>query len=309
MEIEARSNRSVHRFAVFTAACTFLLLIAGALVTSNDAGLSVPDWPLSYGSLLPPMVGGIRFEHGHRIVATLVGMLTIVLAAWLWRVEPRRWVRWLGVTALGLVVAQGVLGGLTVIFLLPPPISAAHATLAQLFFVTVIGIALFTSDWWQTETASHNDLATPRLRSLAAVTSSAIFLQLVFGAAFRHNAFGIIPHIFGAVVVAAFILWTGRTVRKRFAEVHPLRRASRTMQSLLGIQLLLGGATYWAVLAARHAAQPEPLYVLITVTHVVVGALVLASSVLFTLCAFKLIRPARALARESASGTVAMRQA
>ena len=96
-----RALRNVHRFAVFTACCTFLLLIAGALVTSNDAGLSVPDWPLSYGSLLPPMVGGIFYEHGHRMIATLVGILSIVLAVWLWRVESRRWVRWLGVAALG----------------------------------------------------------------------------------------------------------------------------------------------------------------------------------------------------------------
>src|SRR5580700_11004773 len=113
------TNRNVHRFAVFTACCTFLLLIAGALVTSNDAGLSVPDWPLSYGSFLPPMVGGIFWEHGHRMIATFVGILTIVLAVWLWRSEPRPWVRRLGLGALGLIVAQGVLGGLTVRFYLP----------------------------------------------------------------------------------------------------------------------------------------------------------------------------------------------
>src|SRR6202166_872841 len=111
--------RNVHRFAVFTACCTFLLLIAGALVTSNDAGLSVPDWPLSYGSLTPPMVGGIFYEHGHRVIASFVGLLSIVLAVWLWRVEPRRWVRRLGWAALGAVVAQGLLSGLTVLFFLP----------------------------------------------------------------------------------------------------------------------------------------------------------------------------------------------
>ncbi len=114
------------------------LLIAGALVTSNDAGLSVPDWPLSYGSLLPPMVGGIFYEHGHRMIASFVGLLSIVLAVWLWRVESRRlgerWLRWLGVAALGAVVAQGMLGGITVLFFLPPAVSSAHATLAQLFF-------------------------------------------------------------------------------------------------------------------------------------------------------------------------------
>jgi heme a synthase len=295
----AQPSRGVHRFAVFTAGCTFLLLIAGALVTSNDAGLSVPDWPLSYGSLLPPMVGGIRFEHGHRMIAAFVGILSIVLAVWLARIEPRRWVRRLGWTALALVVAQGILGGLTVILLLPPAISAAHATLAQLFFITVISLAVFTGSWWRNESPSLDDSGSPALRSLAVATSAVILLQLVLGAAFRHNAFGIIPHLVGAVVVTVMIISTGRAVRTRFAAVQPLRRAGRWLQSLLGVQLLLGGAAYWAVLAARHAAQPEPLYVLITVTHVVVGALTLAASVLLTLCCFRMLRPAGAVALRS----------
>jgi cytochrome c oxidase assembly protein subunit 15 len=293
--MRVQPNRGAHRFAVFTAGCTFLLLIAGALVTSNDAGLSVPDWPLSYGSLLPPMVGGIRFEHGHRMVAAFVGILSIILAVWLAKVEPRRWVRRLGWTALGLVVAQGVLGGVTVLLFLPPLVSAAHATLAQLFFVTVIGLTVFTGSWWQNESPSLDDRGSPSLRSLAVATSAVILLQLILGAAFRHNAFGIIPHILGAIVVALMVITTGRAVRTRFGAAQPLRRAGRWLQSLLGIQLLLGGAAYWAVLAARHAAQPEPLYVLITVTHVVVGALTLAASVLLTLCCFRMLRPAKAV--------------
>src|SRR5713226_5598607 len=161
------ASRALHRFAVFTAACTFLLLIAGALVTSNDAGLSVPDWPLSYGSLTPPMVGGIFYEHGHRVIAASVGLLSIVLAAWLWRVETRRWVRWLGVAAVGAVIAQGILGGLTVLFFLPPAVSSAHAALAQLFFCTILSIALFTSVWWQRTRPVASDVGSPRIHSLA----------------------------------------------------------------------------------------------------------------------------------------------
>src|ERR1700734_706342 len=186
---------SVHRFAFFLSGCVVLLLMAGALVTSNDAGLAVPDWPLSYGSLMPPMVGGIFYEHGHRMIATAVGILTIILAVMLARSEPRRWVRNLGWTALGLVIAQGVLGGLTVKFLLPPPISTAHATLAQLFFITIIGITLFTSKWWQSDLPLLEDTGTPRLRGLAPLTTFMILLQLVMGAGFRHGAFGILPHL------------------------------------------------------------------------------------------------------------------
>src|SRR6202161_4614616 len=177
-----RDLRNVHRFAVFTACFTFLLLIAGALVTSNEAGLAVPDWPLSYGSLMPPMVGGIFYEHGHRLIATAVGILTIVLAILLARSEPRRWVRNLGWTALGLVIAQGILGGLTVKFLLPPPISTAHATLAQLFFITIVSITLFTSPWWQSDLHQLDDTGSPRLRPLVTVTTAAIFCQLILGA-------------------------------------------------------------------------------------------------------------------------------
>ena len=126
-------NAALHKFAVVLACWTFLLIIAGALVTSNDAGLSVPDWPTSFGSLykIPHMVGGVRFEHSHRMIAQMAGLLTIVLAIWTWRADKRRWMKYLGVGALGTVIAQGVLGGLTVLFYLPAPISSAHAALAQ----------------------------------------------------------------------------------------------------------------------------------------------------------------------------------
>src|SRR5438309_6279034 len=103
-------NQAHHRFLVFTACATFLLIVAGALVTSNDAGLSVPDWPTSFGSLykLPPMVGGVRFEHTHRMIAQAAGLMTIILAIWTWRSEKRRWMRILGWGALATVIGQGI---------------------------------------------------------------------------------------------------------------------------------------------------------------------------------------------------------
>jgi cytochrome c oxidase assembly protein subunit 15 len=286
-----RALRNVHRFAVFTAGCTFLLLIAGALVTSNDAGLSVPDWPLSYGSLLPPMVGGIFYEHGHRMIATLVGTLSIVLAAWLWRVESRRWVRWLGVAALGAVVAQGILGGLTVLFFLPPPISAAHATLAQLFFCTVLSIALFTSAWWERERLLVADPGRPSIHSLAVATACAVLCQLILGAAFRHKAFGIIPHLIGAVVVTGMIFWLAGVLRRRFANAPVLRNSARLLHALIGLQLLLGAGAWWSRIYAAQFPQPIPVMVSLTVVHTVTGALVLATTVLVTLACYRLVRP------------------
>ena len=150
-------NRAHHRFAVFAASVTFLLIIAGALVTSNDAGLSVPDWPTSFGSLykIPHLVGGVKFEHTHRMIAQFVGFLSIILAVWTWRADPRRWMKYLGASALGLVIAQGILGGLTVLFYLPPAISSAHAALAQTFFCVVVLIAVFTGRNWVEETPRH----------------------------------------------------------------------------------------------------------------------------------------------------------
>jgi cytochrome c oxidase assembly protein subunit 15 len=297
--LNQRPNQGVHRFALFTTGCTFLLLTAGALVTSNDAGLSVPDWPLSYGSFLPPMVGGIRLEHGHRMIAAFVGVLTIILAIWLWRSDPRRWVRWLGVGALGLIVAQAVLGGITVRFYLPPPISMAHATLAQLFFAAVLSLSIFTSDWWRSDLPPVEDTLSPSLRSLAVLTSISILLQIALGAGFRHNALGIIPHLIGACVVTVMVVWVGRAIRKRFPSVRPLRKSAIWLHSFYGMQMLLGGAAYWAVRAARDAPQPMPLTVWITVAHVLFGALTLASSVVLTLCCFRLLKPGRALAIES----------
>jgi len=291
--MNSASNPGLHHFVVFTAGCTFFLLVAGALVTSNDAGLSVPDWPLSYGSLAPPMVGGIFYEHGHRMVASFVGLLTIVLALWLWRREPRRWVRRLGLMALGTVIAQGVLGGLTVLFYLPVPISVAHACLAQIFFGTVISLALFTSRWWQSDLPRLEDPGTPRVRSLAIWSVAAIFLQLVLGAALRHGGFGIAPHLVGAAVVMLPVLWTAGALRRRYPNTPVLRRGSRLLHVLLGVQLLLGGAAWWSRAVAREFPQPIPVAVWLTVAHTVTGALVLAGALGVTLVCCRILNPSR----------------
>jgi heme a synthase len=295
--MEARYNRRLHTFAVFTACCTFLLLIAGALVTSNDAGLSVPDWPLSYGSLMPPMVGGIFYEHGHRMIAAFVGVLSIILAVWLWRAEPRSWLRWLGVAALGAVVAQGILGGITVLFFLPAPISAAHATLAQIFFCTVVSIALFTSSWWKRSLPVAVDAQGTSIHSLGLATAGATLLQLILGAAFRHKGFGIDPHLAGAVVVTGLVFWFSATLRLRFSDVPPLRNAARLLHALIGTQLLLGVAAYWSRLYSRQFPQPIPVMVTFTVIHTVFGALLLATVVVTTLLCYRLVRPLPSEAR------------
>ena len=193
-------HKALHRFAVFTAFSTFLLIIAGGLVTSNNAGLSVPDWPNTYGTFmfsfpLANMVGGIFYEHGHRMIASTVGFLTVVLAFWLWRREERQWVRHMGYAAVGAVIAQGVLGGLTVLFYLPTAISVAHALLAQTFFCITLAIAYVTSREGL-ETPRTIDAGFPSLGRVAAVATGMVFVQLLLGAWMRHSEAGLaIPDV------------------------------------------------------------------------------------------------------------------
>ena len=226
---------------------TLLLIVAGALVTSNDAGLSVPDWPTTFGSLyrIPRMVGGVKFEHGHRMVAELIGFLTIVLAIWTWRAEARYWMRKLSLVALGTVVAQGVLGGITVLYYLPPAVSTAHATLAQTFFCLMVVMALVTGPEWggkkPTMLLEHHR---PGLRTLGAVAAASVYLQLILGAAFRHSGIKLLPHLVSAVVVTVLLLWTSARVLTEYSGVAPLRRTARILFVLLLVQLGLGFGAY-----------------------------------------------------------------
>jgi len=293
---ESQNAAGVHRFAVATALTTIVLLVAGALVTSNDAADSVPDWPLAYGRIIPPLIGGIRYEYAHRVVAALVAILTTILAIWLSRVTlkspARRW-SWI---AFALVLVQAFLGRERVLFGHAAVIATIHATIAQIFFVAVVSLTLLTSAWWQRDLAPLDDSGSPRLRSLSSWTTAAILIQLVLGAGFRHGAFGILPHLAGAVAVLFLAVWTSRTVRMRFGQVSDLRRWGILLQAFLGTQILLGFAAYWAVAESLNASQPILLYVIIEVAHVVVGALTLAASVLLTLASFRLLRPAASTA-------------
>lgn len=289
--------KMLHRFATLVAGCTVLLVLAGSLVTSTGSGLSVPDWPTTYGWNLftfPPSkwVGGILYEHGHRLIASGVGVLTVILAGWLWLKEPRRWLRWLGVAALGTVVAQGVLGGLTVLFFLPAAVSTAHAGLAEIFFCLTIAIALFTSPRWIAGYGSD----TPVLRRIATTTTVLIYAQILVGATMRHTNAGlaipdfplmfghIVPdhwdpkiaihfaHRVGALIVTLAIFATAGHVWYHHGRRRELTHPTMLLVVLVAIQVALGGLT---VLSQRD--------VWINSLHVVCGALVLTTSLVLTL--------------------------
>ena len=285
--IETPYNRGLHRFAIVLAAWTFLLIIAGALVTSNDAGLSVPDWPTSFGSLykIPKLVGGVKFEHTHRMIAQVAGLLTIVMAIWTWRAEKRRWLRVLGLAALGTVIAQGVLGGITVLFYLPPPVSSAHAALAQTFFCIAVTMAVFTGrKWVEEQPRVEFDQRHPSLFTLTLLSIFVLYVQLILGAMFRHHGLSWWPHVAHAAVVSFVLAWTSVRALSVYSHIEAVRRPAILMLSLVIAQLCLGFTAFLTRVAwGRDAVQPEFPMVISTVAHVAVGALLLATAVILAI--------------------------
>src|SRR5882724_4289748 len=276
-------SKGVHRFAVFVACATFFLIIAGANVTSHDAGLATSDWPLSNGQVFPKMVGNLFWEHGHRLVATAVGLLTIALAVYIQLRERRTWVKRLGWSALGAVVAQGLLGGLTVKLNLPLAVSAAHATLAQLFFLITVSLAVFTSPGWldtQKLTIDHDHSAP--LRPMCVASLAVILTQLL-----------LVAHICGAVVVTLVLGTTVALVLSRYRGQAWLAKPATLAAVLLVVQLGLGLAAYITRMRSPYDPQPLNPMIAVTVAHVACGALVFAAAIVMTLRVFRSVHPGR----------------
>src|SRR4051812_3723560 len=323
----------LHRFSKFLVACTVLLILAGSLVTSHDAGLSVPDWPTSYGwnmFTFPPSmwVANILYEHGHRLIASSVGLLTIVMAVWLWMAEPRRWLRWFGVATLGSVVAQGLLGGLTVLFFLPAAISTAHAGLAEIFFCMTVAIAIFTSPGWiagYRDGLSAGGYTGAPLRWLATGATILIYTQILVGATMRHTGAGLaipdfplmfgrlIPdhwsaaiaihftHRVGALLVTVCLLALFTHIRSHYRDRRELVRPATLIVALVAVQVTLGALT---VLSRR-----DPW---INSFHVVCGALVLTTSLVITLRSWRErfatnLEPQRSRSTQGTNGLVGAR--
>jgi len=293
--------RWLHYYLRLLAAASLLLIAAGGLVTSTDSGLAVPDWPNTYGYFMfsfpfSKMVGGILYEHGHRLIASVVGLMTIGLAVWAWRVEARAWVRRLAWIALAAVVTQGLLGGITVIYLLPKPIPISHAGLAQLFFALVVSLGVFTSPGWRERYGRQRPLGDAVLARLALVVPACVYLQILLGAAMRHNDAGLaipdFPLVFGgvlppewslgialhyahrvgalAVTVAAALLVLRVVGRHRHRP--ELARPATLLSAVLLVQVGLGAWTVWSGL------QPH-----VNTAHVATGGLLWVVSVVLAL--------------------------
>ncbi len=293
-----RKSDSLPAFSVFTAACTFLLVIAGGLVTSTGSGLAVPDWPLSFGRFFPPMRGGVLFEHGHRMIAGTVGVLFFILTVWIWTKESRRGLKILSVAGLITVILQAVLGGLTVLHKLPTAISASHACLGQVFFAIVVNIAVLVGDSdtiselpYSLSLRAQRSNLIKELRPLSLATSAVIFVQLFLGAWMRHSgpglsikdfplAFGrLIPpledplvaihfaHRVGALVIFTLIARIVFLALKHHRENPQILAPALLMGAFVLMQIVFGALIIWSAKA-----------VLFTTAHVALGALLLAAS-------------------------------
>jgi cytochrome c oxidase assembly protein subunit 15 len=291
------------------AVLAFLLIVAGGLVTSNNAGLAVPDWPTSFGSFtkMPRMIGGVKFEHGHRMVAEFVGLLTIIAAVWTWVVDKRRWMRALTIGAVLGVIFQGVLGGLTVLNFLPPAISTAHGVVGQTMFCVLAAIAVFTSKSWMEEPAesiSQKDAA-PLIRH-SWMLLGFLYLQLTLGAAFRHvwTKWGptgsdhwpakkivhmfLYPHMLNSLLVIGLIAYLSVMALTKHQKIPHLRKPALWMLTLGIMQMMIGIFAYVVrVLQSVNDPQPTLLLVGVTVTHLGIGALILALTVIFTIQAYR----------------------
>lgn len=285
------------RFSGGTVVATVLLLSWGAVVTSIGAGMAFPDWPTSLGSynLFTPVEGWWRVpaylaEHGHRLIASLVGILTVVLAAWTWWADPRAWMRKVGVGAVVLVVAQGILGGLRVLWV-SLDLALLHACVAQLFFAVLVAMTLFvTATWREGKGVLPQTEAARRLRRWSYATAVVIYLQIVLGAFLRHPGAGMSGgltalHVTGAFVVVGAVLGIFVLAEKHFESIPTVRHTAWVLLGTMGLQFALGLASLLLTLYEPSGEGSIVAYVLLTVAHLVMGAVLFGASIVMALLA------------------------
>ncbi len=272
-----------HRFALLTCVFTVVLILAGGLVTSTGSGLAVPDWPTTFGYnmfLFPwsKMVGGVFIEHSHRLLGSLVGILTILTAAAVWKTDERKWMHRLGAFAVGLVILQGVLGGMRVV-LIKLNLAIVHACVAQVFFGLMVSMALFTSRGWHEETDTVDDR---RLARLSLITVLLLYTQIIFGAVLRHTGNRLDAHLLFAALSTIHVILLSYKILK-LPNAGALAREANFLWVLLLVQLALGVASWIGKYAAMGEAFSPGFIIVMTSAHVVVGAMLFAASLVVAL--------------------------
>ncbi len=306
-----------HRWAVALACATFPLVWVGGLVTTTDAGMAVPDWPNTYGYNLflypwQTWLAGpwdIFVEHGHRMLGAVVGMMTICLLAVIWKTERRLWLRWASVAALGLVIMQGVLGGMRVL-LDERTLAMLHGCTGPLFFGLTVTIAIFTSERWRSSESPVISGCGGQICILAIVTCILAYLQILLGAVLRHMPVATDPltfamavrfHLFLAAILSLHIFVLVWTVLRRVRCVRPLGGLACTLAGLLALQLVLGGGTWmvrfaapswvpeWATLSREAVQDGGWLQTHVITAHVAMGSLLFVTSLALSLYACRLL--------------------
>lgn len=272
-----------HRFAVLTCVFTVVLILAGGLVTSTGSGLAVPDWPTTFGYnmfLFPwsKMVGGVFIEHSHRLLGSLVGLLTILTAAAIWKTDERKWMRRLGLFAVGLVILQGVLGGMRVV-LIKLNLAIVHACVAQVFFALMVSLALLTSKGWREDAGGRSNRGLARL---GLITVLLLYVQIIFGAVLRHTGARLDAHLLFAALSSIHVILLSYKILK-LPSPGALAKEANCLWVLLLVQLALGGASWVGKYAAMGEAFTPGLIISITSAHVVVGAMLFASALVVAL--------------------------
>ena len=281
--------KPAHRLAVLTAAATGVLIVFGGLVTNTGAAMAVPDWPTTFGHnmfLFPfsGMVGGVFYEHSHRLLGALVGLLTLALAVTLWRAGGR--LRALGVAAVAAVVVQGVIGGLRVV-LTADALAMVHGPFAQAFFAFVVALALLTSATMAAPAPSLDAVT----RGLTVATAALVYLQIVFGALLTHAGY-LALHLLGALAV--FVVAPMATARLRRSGDVVAAPAARLALVLLGLQLVLGTGSYLARFSALWIPGGQLTVLALPVAHRLAGGLLLATAVVMAVRVLAAARPAPA---------------
>ena len=257
----------LRRYAVLVACSTLALVIAGGLVTSNDAALSIPDWPLNWGRLIPPLQANIRYEFAHRALALIV---TLMIGGLAWKLRTK-----LAWAALGTVLAQAALGGVLVRFVDPAALAVMHATLAQLLFGITVAIACAPKGRDRKGAVGPALIAAPL----------ALLAQTILGAAVRHHIAGLVPHIAGAAIATILVMWAALGTLMANPDDVQLRRRAIALLGHTFTQVALGIAAYIAREAAAGAPQPMPVVVWITVAHTAMGSLVFGSAIALAISA------------------------
>jgi cytochrome c oxidase assembly protein subunit 15 len=293
---QSASGRWPHRLALVTTGATVLLILAGGVVTTTGSGLAVPDWPTTFGYNmftypLSKMVGGVLYEHSHRLIGSVVGLLTVALCVSLWAVESRRWVRWLGTVALAGVIVQGILGGLRVV-LIQSELALIHGAVAYAFLGVIASLALVTAPGWMAHSQGAPPAGLASLRRIALASIGAIYLQILFGTVLTHTGTRLDAHLTFAALVSVLVLVVTARVLRAPATWPWLTAPARALQWLWILQLLLGLGAYVAKFGVGGAAVAPWLGLSFSVAHRLTGGLMLVASLALALRILRLSAPA-----------------